>query len=127
MKKHPFLAKDILTKYNQEKGRLTELFFGSDDSTNASYKELILNSVNLAFENGKNEIFEYLQLSDSQIKEPIEVIELLDFLISWVPIEVSKNWTKFTTYFEVIIDNISSLILSLIPENCNACICIRKK
>ena len=59
--------------------------------------------MNLLFDELKDKILESLQNSENKMQEPIEVIELLDYLISWIPIEISKNWTKFSTYFEVFI------------------------
>ena len=106
MKKFPYLSNDVLKKSIQIKSNLIDIIFSQDELSNKSFTTLFLCVVNLIFEIKQNEIKNELLLSNDNLtimnKEKIQVFELLDLFISWLPSQVSKNWTKMSAFLEVI-------------------------
>lgn len=99
----------IIDQLLQNKQKLNEFLFCSDEQSSSSFKEFILMSINIIFriksEEIKSEIIENKSTSIFE-NQPnlytLPVLQLLDYFISFFPKELSKNWTKFSSYLEVI-------------------------
>jgi len=115
----------IVEQFVQNKSKLGEFLFSSDEQSSSSFKDFILLCVNLIFKLKSSEIeteikhslntFTIIESEKNIYIQPVFV--LLDYLISWFPKELSKNWTKFCPFLEVNFF-LSSLLINLqIPVN----------
>lgn len=91
------------------KAKISDFIFSSDESANTSYINFLLQSINNNFKSNypllKEEILNIQKQDDSNkiINNSSLCIQLLDYLLSWFPKDVSKNWTKFGAFLEVLI------------------------
>ena len=109
-KVYPELSEEFIKfLYKKNNSCIYEILMSTEESTNLIYKNLIVSAININFEYRDIEIKAYLEKeikSEDVIKLNEEndcpiVIELLDFLLSLIPTEISKNWQRLCAYCEV--------------------------
>lgn len=106
----PKFSDHVIHYFLENKAKISDFIFSSDESANSSYKNFLLQAINMNFKANyahlKEEITNIPKQDDSNkaVNNSSLCIQLLDFLISWFPKDVSKNWTKFGAFLEVIIE-----------------------
>ena len=109
VKYFPKFSDHVIFYFMANKAKISDFIFSSDESANTSYINFLLQSINNNFKSNypllKEEILNIQKQDDSNkiINNSSLCIQLLDYLLSWFPKDVSKNWTKFGAFLEVLI------------------------
>lgn len=85
----------------------------SEETSNLSYKTLLVEVIKAQFKIHAVEVNKYLNPGQEHIEGMVEpeqppVIQLLDHLLSIIPTEASKNWTRMVAYLDLWLKLISS-------------------
>jgi hypothetical protein len=97
MSKSPEVTDYVLNYLLENKHKLIDILFSSDESANKAFIDVIIKAIIHNFKANSEEIRKEMASKDVKNK----AVVLLDYFISLFPGEVGKNWVKMCPFLEL--------------------------